>query len=129
MDIRKQLDGLLKGNGQKKILKEKAMDDKKVYDELGKALSAIDNALDELEKEREIPYTKYVEQLDMLYQDLKEIRKDLDDGRFGGEQGGDISNVGRDKLDEWAKRNEKLDTKNEEKFVGAAVKVLTGDDQ
>ena len=42
---------------------------------------------------------------------------------------GDISNIGRDKLDEWAKRNEKLDTKNEEKFVGAAVKVLTGDDQ
>ena len=41
---------------------------------------------------------------------------------------GDISNVGRDKLDEWAKRNEKLDTKNEEKVLGAIAGAF-GDDE
>ena len=41
---------------------------------------------------------------------------------------GDISNIGRDKLDEWAKRNEKLDTKNEEKVLGAIAGAF-GDDE
>ena len=69
------------------FLSKERMNDRKVYHELGKALSAIDNALDELEKEKEIPYTNYAEQLERLYQDLEEIRKDIDDGKYGGEQG------------------------------------------
>ena len=68
-----------------KILK--AMDDKKVYDELGKALFAIDNALDEIEKEREIPFTTYSDKLAEIYINIRRIRKDIDDGRFGGEVG------------------------------------------
>ena len=38
---------------------------------------------------------------------------------------GDISNVGRDRLDAWAKRNEKP---NEEKVLGTIVGAMAGDE-
>jgi len=44
---------------------------------------------------------------------------------------GDISNVGRDKLDEWSRRNQKIDTEEleEEKVWGAVAGALAGDDE
>ncbi len=38
----------------------------------------------------------------------------------------DISNIGREKLDEWAKRNE---TPSEEKVLGAVIGAFKGDDK
>ena len=63
------------------------MDEKKVYDELGRALSAIDNALYEIEKEgNEVPFSTYDDKLNEIYKELEEVRKDIDDGKYGGEQ-------------------------------------------
>jgi hypothetical protein len=123
MNIRKQLDGLLKGNGQKKILKER-INDRKVYDELGKVLFAIDSVLDAIERPQKLEDNVLEEKLNKIYEEVIEILKDFDDGRFGGEQGGDISSIGRDKLEEFADRNTITDKPGDEKVWGAVASVL-----
>ncbi len=44
---------------------------------------------------------------------------------------GDISNIGRDKLDEWSRRNQKIDTEEPEEekgLVSSAARAIGGDE-
>ena len=126
MDIRKQLDGLLKGNE----------DDMGHSFHYGNGVMFAVNQIRNFEQKnmkhiQDDDTRKTLEQnLDLLIRDLEreansqkyEYKPNKPDPK------GDISNVGRDKLDEWAKRNEKLDTKNEEKVLGAIIGAI-GDDE
>ena len=123
MDIRKQLDGLIKKEDIDSKDIQWALAILEVLRDYG-----IKRVVDEENKIQQ--YTKLEsEDLGNIKAMIKLLEKIDNKLNNKPDPKGDISNIGRDKLDEWAKRNEKLDTKNEEKFVGAAVKVLTGDDQ
>lgn len=104
MNIRKQLDGLIKGDMR----------------EVNKAADVIFDKINSLVE---------VGQLDAdFHLKLERILDEINVAIIPDREE-DISNIRRDKLDEWAKRNEKLDTKNEEKVLGVVASVLTGDDQ
>jgi len=106
MNIRKQLDELIKSDMR----------------ELNRAADVIHEIIKPLVADGKLDAGFYLE-LERLLDAIESV--------MTPDPKGDISNVGRDKLDEWAKRNQKIDTEKpeEEKVLGAvASKVLGGND-
>ena len=127
MNIRKQLD-MLKRRGTTANNLRLRGNDRKVYDELGKVLFAIDSVLDAIERPQKLVDNVLEEKLNKIYEEVIEMLKDFDDGRFGGEQ----SFANRDKLDALAERNtitdKPTDKPGDEKVLGLIPKVLGGND-
>ena len=122
MDIRKQLDGLIKKEDIDSKDIQWALAILEVLRDYG-----IKRVVDEENKIQQ--YTKLEsEDLGNIKAMIKLLEKIDNKLNNKPDPKGDISNIGRDKLDEWAKRNEKLDTKNEEKVLGAIAGAF-GDDE
>ena len=122
MDIRKQLDGLIKKEDIDSKDIQWALAILEVLRDYG-----IKRVVDEENKIQQ--YTKLEsEDLGNIKAMIKLLEKIDNKLNNKPDPKGDISNIGRDKLDEWAKRNEKLDTKNEEKVLGAIAEAF-GDDE
>ena len=122
MDIRKQLDGLIKKEDIDSKDIQWALAILEVLRDYG-----IKRVVDEGNKIQQ--YTKLEsEDLGNIKAMIKLLEKIDNKLNNKPDPKGDISNIGRDKLDEWAKRNEKLDTKNEEKVLGAIAGAF-GDDE
>ena len=119
MNIRKQLDDLKKDDrAEMEHYGKLAREDMKVSEEMiDEAIEALGNLFN---IEHMIPPKEYHE----IVKVHKLLSKLIPDPK------GDISNVGRDKLDEWARRNQKIDTEEpEEEKVWGVVGALAGDDE
>ena len=120
MNIRKQLDGLLKKENIDSKHIQWALAMLEVLRDYG-----IRRVVDEEKKIQQ--YTKLEsEDLSNIKGIIKLLERIDNELNSKPDPKGDISNIGRDKLDEWAKRNE---MPSEEKVLGVVAGALAGDDE